>query len=185
MDSKTILQKMTLKEKIALCSGQDFWHTKAMKQYGIEALMMCDGPHGLRKQEGKADMLGVHNSREATCFPTAVTTACTWNPELMEIMGQTIAEEALAYGVDIVLGPGVNIKRNPLCGRNFEYFSEDPYLAGKLAAGWIREMEGGRHCFIPKAFCLPIHRNGNVFRRIALWMSVRCVRFTFMLLNLP
>ena len=142
MDSKTILQKMTLKEKIALCSGQDFWHTKAMKQYGIEALMMCDGPHGLRKQEGKADMLGVHNSREATCFPTAVTTACTWNPELMEIMGQTIAEEALAYGVDIVLGPGVNIKRNPLCGRNFEYFSEDPYLAGKLAAGWIREMEG-------------------------------------------
>lgn len=142
MDSKTILQKMTLKEKIALCSGQDFWHTKAMKQYGIEALMMCDGPHGLRKQEGKADMLGVHNSREATCFPTAVTTACTWNPELMEIMGQTIAEEALAYGVDIVLGPGVNIKRNPLCGRNFEYFSEDPYLAGKLVAGWIREMEG-------------------------------------------
>ncbi len=141
MDSKTILQKMTLKEKIALCSGQDFWHTKAMKQYGIEALMMCDGPHGLRKQEGKADMLGVHNSREATCFPTAVTTACTWNPELMEIMGQTIAEEALAYGVDIVLGSGVNIKRNSLCGRNFEYFSEDPYLAGKLAAGWIRGME--------------------------------------------
>lgn len=142
MDNKTILQKMTLKEKIALCSGQDFWHTKAMKQYGIEALMMCDGPHGLRKQEGKADMLGVHNSREATCFPTAVTTTCTWNPKLMEIMGRTIAEEALAYGVDIVLGPGVNIKRNPLCGRNFEYFSEDPYLAGKLAAGWIRGMEG-------------------------------------------
>lgn len=98
--------------------------------------MMCDGPHGLRKQEGKSDMLGVHNSREATCFPTAVTAACTWNPELMEIMGQTIAEEALAYGVDIVLGPGVNIKRNPLCGRNFEYFSEDPYLAGKLAESW-------------------------------------------------
>ncbi|WP_297042419.1 fibronectin type III-like domain-contianing protein [uncultured Eubacterium sp.] len=136
MDSRKILQKMTLKEKIALCSGQDFWHTKAIKQYGIEALMMCDGPHGLRKQEGKSDMLGVHNSREATCFPTAVTAACTWNPELMEIMGQTIAEEALAYGVDIVLGPGVNIKRNPLCGRNFEYFSEDPYLAGKLAESW-------------------------------------------------
>lgn len=142
MDTGEILKRMTLKEKIALCSGQDFWHTKAMKQYGIEALMMCDGPHGLRKQEGKADMLGVHNSRAATCFPTAVIAACTWNPELMEIMGQTIAEEALAYGVDIVLGPGVNIKRNPLCGRNFEYFSEDPYLAGKLAAGWIRGMEG-------------------------------------------
>ena len=141
MDGRKILQKMTLKEKIALCSGQDFWHTKAMKQYGIKALMMCDGPHGLRKQEGKADMLGVHNSREATCFPTAVTAACTWNPELMKSMGQTIAEEALAYDVDIVLGPGVNIKRNPLCGRNFEYFSEDPYLAGKLAAGWIRGME--------------------------------------------
>ena len=142
MDSRKILQKMTLKEKIAICSGQDFWHTKAMKQYGIEALMMCDGPHGLRKQEGKADMLGVHNSREATCFPTAVTAACTWNPEMLEVMGQTIAEEAHAYDVDIVLGPGVNIKRNPLCGRTFEYFSEDPYLAGKLAAGWIRGMEG-------------------------------------------
>ena len=146
MDSKTILQKMTLKEKIALCSGQDFWHTKAMKQYGIEALMMCDGPHGLRKQEGKADMLGVHNSREATCFPTAVTTACTWNPELMEIMGQTIAEEALAYGVDIVLGPGVNIKRNPLCGRNFEYYSEDPLLAGSMAAAMTQGVQSIPGC---------------------------------------
>ena len=132
---KELIREMTLEEKAGLCSGADFWNTMGIERLGIPSAMMTDGPHGLRKQEGKADMLGVHNSRAATCFPTAVIAACTWNPELMEIMGQTIAEEALAYGVDIVLGPGVNIKRNPLCGRNFEYFSEDPYLAGKLAAG--------------------------------------------------
>ena len=109
-------------------------------------------------------MLGVHNSREATCFPTAVTTACTWNPELMEIMGQTIAEEALAYGVDIVLGPGVNIKRNPLCGRNFEYFSEDPYLAGKMAAAYIRGIQSQGVYACPKHFAV----NSQEERRMAM-----------------
>lgn len=138
-----ILQKMTLEDKIALCSGESFWETKAYEKYGIPALFMCDGPHGLRKQErgGGADMLGVNQSRPATCFPSEVTTAGSWDPELLEEIGAAIGEEARDQGVGLVLGPGANLKRNPLCGRNFEYFSEDPSLAGKLAAGFIRGVE--------------------------------------------
>lgn len=113
---------------------ENFWQTKTFAQYGIPALFMCDGPHGLRKQENEADMLGVHESREATCFPAEVTAAGSWDPELLEQIGAAIGEEAKDQGVGLVLGPGANLKRNPLCGRNFEYFSEDPYLAGKLAA---------------------------------------------------
>ena len=130
---------LTLEEKIALCSGADFWHTKEMP--GVPALMMCDGPHGLRKQEDTADMLGVNHAVPATCFPTAVSTACSWDEELLGGIGEAITSEAAANGVGLLLGPGVNIKRNPLCGRNFEYFSEDPYLAGKLAASFIRGAE--------------------------------------------
>lgn len=141
MDVEKILQQMTLEEKIALCSGENFWQTKTFAQYGIPALFMCDGPHGLRKQENEADMLGVHESREATCFPAEVTAAGSWDPELLEQIGAAIGEEAKDQGVGLVLGPGANLKRNPLCGRNFEYFSEDPYLAGKLAAGFIRGVE--------------------------------------------
>ena len=138
---RELVRKMPLKDRIALGSGKNFWETKEFREYGIPSLFMCDGPHGLRKQEGKADMLGVNNSRPATCFPAEVTTAASWDPELLERVGSAIAEEARAQGVGLVLGPGVNIKRNPLCGRNFEYFSEDPYLAGKLAAGYIRGAE--------------------------------------------
>lgn len=143
MDSKKILEQMTLEDKIALCSGASFWETKKFEKYGIPSLFMCDGPHGLRKQEREngADMLGVNESRPSTCFPAEVTTAASWSPELLEAIGTAIGEEAKEQGVGLVLGPGVNIKRNPLCGRNFEYFSEDPYLAGKLAAGFIRGVE--------------------------------------------
>ena len=141
MDIEKILQQMTLEDKIALCSGANFWETKKYETYGIPALFMCDGPHGLRKQENAADMLGVNNSRPATCFPAEVTTAGSWDPELLEQIGAAIGEEAKEQGVGLVLGPGANLKRNPLCGRNFEYFSEDPYLAGKLAAGFIRGVE--------------------------------------------
>ena len=102
------------------------------------SMFMCDGPHGLRKQESHNDHLGVHKSRPATCFPAAVTSACSWDLELIGEIGSAIAEEAADQGVGIFLGPGVNIKRNPLCGRNFEYFSEDPYLAGKMAAAFIK-----------------------------------------------
>ncbi len=141
MDIEKILKQMTLGDKIALCSGANFWETKKYETYGIPSLFLCDGPHGLRKQENAADMLGVNNSRPATCFPAEVTTAGSWDPALLEQIGAAIGEEAKEQGVGLVLGPGANLKRNPLCGRNFEYFSEDPYLAGKLAAGFIRGVE--------------------------------------------
>lgn len=141
MDIERILKEMTLEDKIALCSGASFWETKRFERYGIPALFMCDGPHGLRRQEDAADMLGVNNSRPATCFPAEVTTAGSWDPALLEQIGAAIGEEAREQDVGLVLGPGANLKRNPLCGRNFEYFSEDPYLAGKLAAGFIRGLE--------------------------------------------
>ena len=141
MDIEKNLQQMTLEDKIALCSGANFWETKKYEKYGIPSLFMCDGPHGLRKQEDVADMLGVNESRKASCFPAEVTTAGSWDPELLAEIGAAIGEEAKEQGVGLVLGPGANLKRNPLCGRNFEYFSEDPYLAGKLAAGFIRGAE--------------------------------------------
>ena len=141
MDIEKILQQMTLEDKIALCSGENFWETKKYEKYGIPSLFMCDGPHGLRKQEDVADMLGVNESRKAVCFPAEVTTAGSWDPELLAEIGAAIGEEAKEQGVGLVLGPGANLKRSPLCGRNFEYFSEDPYLAGKLAAGFIRGAE--------------------------------------------
>ena len=143
MDIEKILSQMTLEDKIALCEGASFWETKAYEKYGIPSMFVCDGPHGLRKQErtGGADMLGVNESRPATCFPAEVTTAGNWDPELLTAVGTAIGEEAKHQGVGVVLGPGCNIKRNPLCGRNFEYFSEDPYLSGKLAAGFIRGVE--------------------------------------------
>lgn len=141
MEIEKILNQMTLDDKIALCSGANFWQTKKYEKYGIPSLFMCDGPHGLRKQEDVADMLGVNKSRPATCFPAEVTSAGSWDPELLTEIGAAIGEEAKEQGVGLVLGPGANLKRNPLCGRNFEYFSEDPYLAGKLAAGFIRGAE--------------------------------------------
>ena len=133
--------QMTLEDKIALCEGKNFWETKEFPHYGIPSVFMCDGPHGLRKQENQEDHMGVNVSRPATCFPAAVSTACSWDIELMGKIGSAIAEEALDQGVGILLGPGVNIKRNPLCGRNFEYFSEDPYLAGKMAASYIKNVQ--------------------------------------------
>ena len=141
MDIETILQQMTLEDKIALCTGENFWETKKYEAYGIPSLFMCDGPHGLRKQEDVADMLGVNESRKATCFPAEVTTAGSWDPELLTAIGSAIGQEAREQGVGLVLGPGANLKRNPLCGRNFEYFSEDPLLSGKLAAAMIRGIQ--------------------------------------------
>lgn len=141
MNIEKIISRMSLEDKIALCSGENFWETKKYEKYGIPSLFMCDGPHGLRKQENVADMLGVNESRKATCFPAEVTTAGSWNPELLKKIGSAIGEEAKDQGVGLVLGPGANLKRNPLCGRNFEYFSEDPYLAGNMAAGFINGVE--------------------------------------------
>ncbi len=135
---------MSLEDKIALCSGESFWETKAFEKYGIPSMFMCDGSHGLRKQGrgSGADMLGVNESRPATCFPAEAVTAASWDPDVLEEIGAAIGREAREQKSGMVLGPGANIKRNPLCGRNFEYFSEDPYLTGKLAAGFIKGLEG-------------------------------------------
>ena len=138
---RKILDQMSLEDKIALCSGKDFWHTKEFEKYGIPSIMMTDGPHGLRKQSEKADMLGVNQSEPATCFPTAVTLGESWNRELIRQVAEAIGEEARAYDVSVVLGPGINIKRNPLCGRNFEYFSEDPFAAGEMGAAYVEGMQ--------------------------------------------
>lgn len=141
MKISEIVQKMSLEERVALCSGKNNWETKPFKKYNIPAIMVSDGPHGLRKQENASDILGLNKSVPATCFPTAVSTACSFDPELLGKLGETLAVEAGANGVSVVLGPGVNIKRNPLCGRNFEYFSEDPIVAGKLGAAYISEAQ--------------------------------------------
>ena len=141
MKVKEIIAKMSLADKIRLCTGADFWNSKAMEQYGIPAFKMSDGPHGLRCQSEAADMIGINESLPATCFPTAVTAGAAWDADLYAAEGKAIGEEALAAGVDVVLGLGCNIKRNPLCGRNFEYLSEDPYLAGKLAAALIQGLQ--------------------------------------------
>jgi beta-glucosidase len=133
---------MTLEEKIAFCSGASFWETRGYPQYGIPARFMCDGPHGLRRQAEAADHLGLSASVAATCFPTASALAASWDVDTLRSLGGALGKEALREGVQIILGPGVNMKRNPLCGRNFEYYSEDPLLAGKLAAAWIQGVQG-------------------------------------------
>lgn len=138
MNIPKVISQMSLGDKIAFCTGADFWQTKQMEQYGIPSMMMADGPHGLRCQKEETDMVGVNKSLPATCFPAAVTAGATWNRELYAAEGEAIGREALAAGVSVVLGPGCNIKRNPLGGRNFEYISEDPYQAGKMAAAFIR-----------------------------------------------
>lgn len=134
---KDLISQMTLKEKASLCSGKDFWHLKSIERLGLPEIMVCDGPHGLRKQNAENKKIGIGNSYPATCFPTAVTTACSWDRDLIYNMGQALAEECLQHGVSVLLGPGVNMKRSPLCGRNFEYFSEDPELAGEMGAAFI------------------------------------------------
>ena len=133
----SVLQKLTLEEKASLCSGGGFFSLKGIGRLGIESASMFDGPHGLRKQADGEDNLGIHASKRATCFPTEATVACSWDPGLLREIGRALAEECLAEDVAVLLGPGVNIKRSPLCGRNFEYYSEDPYLAGELASAFI------------------------------------------------
>ena len=140
-DLKKIISQMTLEEKAGMCSGLDFWHLKSVERLGIPEVMVSDGPHGLRKQDDKGDHLGMNDSIKAVCFPPAALSACSFDRELMESMGETIGREAQANDVSVVLGPAVNIKRSPLCGRNFEYYSEDPYLAGEVAAAFINGVQ--------------------------------------------
>ena len=136
-----LVAQMTLEEKAGLCSGADFWHLKGVERLGIPGVMVSDGPHGLRKQDQEADHLGINDSIKAVCFPAACATAASFDEALLERMGRALGEECRAEDVSVLLGPAVNIKRSPLCGRNFEYFSEDPYLAGKLAAAQVRGVQ--------------------------------------------
>lgn len=141
VDYTELISKMTDEEKASLCSGADFWHTKGVARLGIPQMMLTDGPHGLRKQIGKNDHLGLNAAYPATCFPTASAAANSWDEAMIEQMGRRLGAETRTQRVGVILGPGVNIKRSPLCGRNFEYYSEDPYLAGELAAGFINGVQ--------------------------------------------
>src|SRR3954468_7038263 len=140
-DIKQLISQMTLEEKVSLCSGLNFWNTKGIERLDIPSIMMTDGPHGLRKQAEGGDHLGLGDSVPATCFPSASGLASTWNKELITRVGVALGKECQAENVGVLLGPGVNIKRSPLCGRNFEYFSEDPYLSSELAANHIKGVQ--------------------------------------------
>lgn len=160
---ESIIRGMSLEEKALMMSGKNTWQTVDFEKYGIPSMTMSDGPHGLRRQAGAGDHLGLNASLPATCFPTAATVANSWDEELGEEIGAALAEEAATMDVNVILGPGLNIKRSPLCGRNFEYFSEDPYHAGKMAAAYVRGMQsrGGSAC--PKHFAV----NSQELRRMA------------------
>ena len=148
-----LINRMTLEEKAALMSGKDFWQTMNIERLGINSIFLSDGTNGLRKQVTKGDNLGLNTSIPATCFPTEATVANSWDEELVEELGRYLGEEAVSQKVNVLLGPGINIKRNPLCGRNFEYFSEDPYLTGKLAAAYIRGVQSKGIAACVKHFC--------------------------------
>jgi len=163
MRYQSLIKKMTLEEKASLLSGLDFWQTVNIDHLGIPSMFMADGPHGIRKQAGESDHLGLNASVPATCFPTAAAMSNSWNPKLGEQVGQHLGEEAAVQGVNVLLGPGLNIKRSPLCGRNFEYFSEDPYLSGKMAAGYVRGIQSKGVAACPKHFAV----NSQELRRMS------------------
>ena len=158
-----IINSLSLEQKCALLSGGTVFTTRALPGKGIPAITLSDGPNGVRKQAGAADHLGLNPSVPATCFPTSATVANSWDPALGEAVGAAMGEEAAAQGVSVLLGPGLNIKRSPLCGRNFEYFSEDPYLAGKMAAAYVRGIQKNGIAACPKHFAV----NSQELRRMA------------------
>lgn len=161
---RALLQKMTTEEKAAILGGKTVWQTRENERLSIPSIFLSDGPHGLRKQAGAGDHLGLNASLEATCFPTAATIANSWDEKLGEELGEALGEEAASMDVDVLLGPGLNIKRSPLCGRNFEYFSEDPYLSGKMAAAYIRGIQRMGVAACPKHFAV----NSQELRRMAM-----------------
>lgn len=158
---KKIIQEMTLQEKAGMCSGLDFWHLKGIERLGIPSLMVSDGPHGLRKQDVHGDHLGIYDSIEAVCFPAASATAASFDRQLLEEMGEELGKQCQAEDVAVLLGPGVNIKRSPVCGRNFEYFSEDPYVAGELGASFVKGVQSQKVGTSVKHFAA----NNQEFRR--------------------
>lgn len=164
MKHQELLSKLTLEEKAAFLSGKNEWQSRDIPRLGIPSIFLSDGPHGIRKQAGTGDHLGLNPSLPATCFPTAATVANSWDEKLAEEIGQALGEEAALQGVHVLLGPGLNIKRSPLCGRNFEYFSEDPILAGKMAAAYIRGIQSQGVYACPKHFAV----NSQELRRMAM-----------------
>ena len=164
MNAKEIISKLSLLEKAALLGGKNEWESRDIPRLNIQSITFADGPHGLRRQEGAGDHLGLNASLPATCFPTAATVANSWDEKLGEEIGQALGEEALAQKVDVLLGPGLNMKRSPLCGRNFEYFSEDPILAGKMAAAYVRGIQSKNIYSCPKHFAV----NSREYRRMAM-----------------
>ena len=164
MKYKKLIEQLTLEEKSSLMSGKDFWQTQNIDRLGIPSIFLADGPNGLRKQKAAADHLGLNESIKSTCFPTSATIANSWNPLLVETAASLLGKEAVAEKVSVLLGPGVNIKRNPLAGRNFEYYSEDPYLAGKLSAAFIRGVQQHGIATTVKHFAV----NNQEFRRMSI-----------------
>ncbi|MBO8462551.1 MAG: glycoside hydrolase family 3 protein [Firmicutes bacterium] len=164
MKHKHLIDKMTIEEKAALLSGKNVWQSWNIDRLDIPSIFCSDGPHGVRKQAGSGDHLGLNASLEATCFPTAATIANSWEEELGEEIGRALGEEAAVQEVDVLLGPGLNIKRSPLCGRNFEYFSEDPYLSGKMASAYVRGIQSQGVYACPKHFAV----NSQELRRMAM-----------------
>lgn len=164
MKQRELVEQMTLEEKAAILSGKTVWQTREIPRLGIPSIFCADGPHGIRKQEGASDHLGLNASLPATCFPTAATVANSWDTKLAREIGEALGEEAAAQDVQVLLGPGLNIKRSPLCGRNFEYFSEDPYAAGKMAAAYVRGIQSRGVAACPKHFAV----NSQELRRMAM-----------------
>ena len=163
MKNAEIIAKLNLEQKCALLSGAGTFTTRGCPKAGVPSITLSDGPNGVRKQAGTADHLGLNPSVPATCFPTAATVACSWDPALGEEIGRAMGEEAAAQEVAVLLGPGLNTKRSPLCGRNFEYFSEDPYLSGKMAAAYVRGIQSEGIAACPKHFAV----NSQELRRMA------------------
>lgn len=164
MKYKQLIDQMTIEEKASLMSGKDFWQTRDIERLRIPSIFLADGPNGLRKQKAAADHLGLNESVKSTCFPTSATMANSWNPLLTETVATLLGAEAVLEDVSVVLGPGVNIKRNPLGGRNFDYYSEDPYLAGKLSAGFIRGVQSQGIATTVKHFAV----NNQELRRMSI-----------------
>ncbi len=164
MDVEKLLSEMTLEEKASLCSGADFWHTQNIERLNLPGVMVSDGPHGLRKQAEDADHLGLSDSVAAVCFPAASALACSFDTDLANTIGEALGDECQAESVSTLLGPGVNMKRSPLCGRNFEYFSEDPYLAGKMAASLVRGIQSKGIGTSVKHFAV----NNQEYRRMSI-----------------
>lgn len=154
MKHQDVINRMTLAQKCGLLSGRDVWTTRPVESAGVPSIVMSDGPSGLRRQLGESDHLGLNESEKATCFPSSSTIANSWDEALAERVGQALGSEACALGVDVLLGPGLNTKRSPLCGRNFEYYAEDPYLAGKMAAACIRGVQSQGVSACPKHFAV-------------------------------